>query len=232
MVTAIMQPYFIPYIGYFQMLNAVDQFVIYDNIQFIKSGWMHRNRLLINGKDEYISLPLRKDSYHLYVDQRYLSDIYAEEKRKILRKIQSYQKAPYFDDVFPLVSAILDFEDTNLFQFNYHSIKEINRYLDIDTPIIVSSTIDIDHDLKGQDKVIALCKALNTTTYINSIGGMELYDKEDFLKQGIKLQFIKTMPSEYQQFKNNFVPFLSIIDVMMFNDKQTLKSMLLEYELV
>lgn len=228
-----MQPYFIPYIGYFQLLNAVDQFVIYDNIQFTKKGWIHRNRLLINGKDEYVSLPLRKGSDYLSVDQRYLADIYPTEKQKLLRKIQaSYQKAPYFNDVFPLISAILDFEDQNLFQFNYNSVKEISRYLGIDTPIVVSSTIDIDHDLKGKDKVIAICKALNTTKYINSIGGTGLYDKDEFLEQGIDLQFIKTQPIEYRQFKNEFIPFLSILDVMMFNDKETICKYLCQYEIV
>lgn len=233
MVTAIMQPYFIPYIGYFQLLNAVDQFVIYDNIQFTKKGWIHRNRLLFNGKDEYVSLPLRKDSDYLLIEQRYLADIFVDEKKKMLRKIEAnYKKAPYFNEVYPIIFAILNFEDPNLFWFNYHSIKEINSYLKINTPMIISSSIDIDHDLKGQDKVIAICKALNTTKYINPIGGLDLYDRDVFLSNDIELRFMETRSVQYRQLKNNFIPFLSIIDVMMFNDKEVLKNLLLEYDLI
>lgn len=219
-----MQPYLFPYIGYFQLMNAVDEFVIYDNIQFSKKGWINRNRILVNGTDAYITLPLKKDSDYLDVKNRYLSDDWNTERKKIINRIsESYRKAPYFTTVFPIIEEIINYENKNLFQFILNSLMQINKYLDITTPLIVSSTIDVNHELKSEKKVIALCKARRAETYINPIGGVELYDKEEFKNAGIELKFLKADNINYPQFKNEFVPFLSIIDVMMFNTKEEVK---------
>jgi hypothetical protein len=224
MKVAIMQPYLFPYIGYFQLMNAVDEFVIYDNIQFSKKGWINRNRILVNGTDAYITLPLKKDSDYLDVKDRYLSDDWEIEKKKIINRItESYRKAPYFTSVFPIIEGIFNYSDRNLFEFISNSLKQINKYLDITTPLIVSSTIDVNHELKSEKKVIALCKARHAETYINPIGGIELYNKEEFKSEGIELKFLKADNIIYPQFKNEFVPFLSIIDVMMFNTKEEIK---------
>lgn len=219
-----MQPYLFPYIGYFQLMNAVDEFVIYDNIQFSKKGWINRNRILVNGTDAYITLPLKKDSDYLDVKNRYLSDDWNSERKKIINRIsESYRKAPCFTTVFPIIEEIINYENKNLFQFISNSLKQINKYLDITTPLIVSSTVDVNHELKSEKKVIALCKARHAETYINPIGGVELYDKEEFKNEGIELKFLKADNINYPQFKNEFVPFLSIIDVMMFNTKEEVK---------
>jgi len=233
MKIGIMQPYFIPYLGYFQLMNAVDQFVIYDNIQYTKKGWINRNRLLINGKDEYITLQIKKDSDYLNVDQRSLADAFETDKNKLLRKIdQAYKKAPMYPEVMPILHEIMNFNEKNLFQFILNTIKVINRYLNIQTPIVISSQVDIDHqNLKAQDKVLAICKALSGTEYINPIGGVELYQRKDFLKEGLQLHFIKTRVVPYPQFNNDFIPFLSIIDVMFFNDKTMMSRLLLEYDM-
>lgn len=224
MKLAIMQPYLFPYIGYFQLMNAVDEYIVYDNIQFTKKGWINRNRVLVNGKDAYITLPLKKDSDYLDVKDRYLSDDWNSEKKKMLNRItESYRKAPQFSIVFPLIEQIINFEDTNLFQFIFNSLILTKEYLDIQTNLIVSSSIDIDHTLRSEKKVIALCKARNANTYINPIGGVELYNKDEFKQEGIELQFLKANNIIYPQFKNEFVPFLSIIDVMMFNSKEEIK---------
>jgi hypothetical protein len=224
MKVAIMQPYLFPYIGYFQLMNAVDEFVIYDNIQFSKKGWINRNRILVNGTDAYITLPLKKDSDYLDVKNRYLSDDWNSERKKIINRIsESYRKAPCFTTVFPIIEEIINYENKNLFQFISNSLKQINKYLDITTPLIVSSTVDVNHELKSEKKVIALCKARHAETYINPIGGVELYDKEEFKNEGIELKFLKADNIIYPQFKNEFIPFLSIIDVMMFNTKEEIK---------
>jgi len=221
MKVAIMQPYLFPYIGYFQLMNAVDEFIIYDNIQFTKKGWINRNRILVNGVDAYITLPLKKDSDYLNIKDRFLSDEWPNERKKTLNRItESYRKAPQFNFVYPIIESILMYEERNLFSFIFNSIKEINQYLDIKTPLIISSSIPINHDLKAENKVIELCKARKATTYINPIGGVELYSKEDFKNEGLELQFLKANNITYPQFKNDFVPFLSIIDVMMFNPKE------------
>lgn len=219
-----MQPYFVPYIGYFQLINAVDQFVIYDNIQYTKKGWINRNRILVDGKDEYITLPIKKDSDYLNVDQRKLADSFFDEKNKILRKLAySYRKAPQYDVVYALMERILEKPEDNLFEFIYKSLLEICKFLEINTEFVISSTLPIDHGLKSQDKVIAICRALNAATYINPSGGVELYSCEPFKQNSIELEFLQTDSVIYNQFKNDFVGSLSIIDVMMFNSPVQIK---------
>ncbi|MCO5947235.1 WbqC family protein [Mucilaginibacter flavidus] len=230
MEVAIMQPYIFPYIGYFQLINAVDIFIVYDNIKFTKKGWINRNRILVNGKDDYITLPLKKDSDFLNIDQRYLADNFDEERNKLLRRIKdAYQKAPYFIEAYTLVEKTINYEEDNLFKFIYNSLTEICKYLDIKTKFIISSTLPIDHELKSEDKVIALCKAVSAIGYLNPIGGVELYSKERFINNGIQLNFLKSATIEYSQFKNEFIPWLSIIDLMMFNSKDKMREFLQLY---
>ena len=189
---AIMQPYLFPYIGYFQLMNAVDEFIVYDNIQFTKKGWINRNRILVNGSDAYITLPLKKDSDYLDIKDRYLSDDWKAESKKMINRItESYRKAPFFESVFPLIEKSLLFEDKQLFNFIFNSLNLTKDFLDIKTSFVISSTIPIDHNLKSTEKVIALCKHQNATAYINPIGGVELYNKEEFKKEGLELKFIK-----------------------------------------
>lgn len=227
MRVGIMQPYLFPYIGYFQLMNAVDEFVLYDNIEYTKKGWINRNRILVNGKDTYISLPLKKDSDFLYVKERYLSESWLSERKKLLNRIsESYKKAPYFQEAYPLLQTILMFEDFNLFNFLYHSIKLLKEYFEIHCSITISSDISVDHNLKSENKVIAICRKRSADVYINAIGGQNLYNNKNFRQEGIDLYFIKMNPFEYKQFNNDFIPFLSIIDVMMFNEKAVIKEFL------
>lgn len=222
MKLAIMQPYFFPYIGYFQLLNHVDEFIIYDNIQYTKKGWINRNRILVNGKDEYITLPLKKDSDFLNVNERNLSDSWTSDRLKLMNKLrESYRKAPFFEEVFPLLEKIILFSETNLFLFICNSIHQMNEFLGIKTPVLTSSAIQIDHALKSERKVIELCLARKANVYVNPIGGLELYNKDVFKNRGIDLKFLKTNNFEYKQFDNKFLPFLSIIDVIMFNSKES-----------
>lgn len=218
MKLAIMQPYFFPYIGYFQLIHAVDKFVIYDNIKFTKKGWINRNRILVNGRDSYITLPLKHASDYLDVRERFLAEAWAHERKTMLNKIAGvYRKAPNFKFVYPLIEECLLFEEKNLFQFIFHSLILVNAYLQIRTPIVVSSTILIDRELRAEKKVKAICKALDATEYVNPIGGVDLYQQDDFRSAGIELCFIKSADIAYEQFDHAFVPWLSIIDVMMFN---------------
>lgn len=229
---AIMQPYFMPYIGYFQLIAAVDQFIVYDNIKYTKKGWINRNRMLQNGNDVMFSLPLKGGSDSLDVCERELAADFNRDK--LLNQFRgAYRRAPYFEQTFPLVERIVRHEDSNLFRFLHHSIVETCGHLGITTKIRISSEIDIDHSLKSQDKVLALCKAAGANTYVNSIGGMELYSKEAFRAQGIELMFIRSKPFEYAQLGNEFVPWLSIIDVMMFNPIETVRTGITNnYELI
>ncbi len=232
MKAAIMQPYFLPYIGYFQLIAAVDLFVVYDNIKYTKKGWINRNRMLQNNKDVVFSLPLRNDSDYLNVCERKLADDFNSEK--LLNQLKNaYRHAPYFAQTIVLVERIMQYEDSNLFRFLLHSIVRICEHLAITTEIRISSGIPIDHDLKNQDKVLALCEAVGANTYVNAIGGIELYSKDVFREQGIDLKFIQSKPFEYSQFGNGFVPWLSIIDVMMFNPLNDIQTYIsTNYELI
>ena len=233
MKVAIMQPYFLPYIGYFHLINSVDEFVIYDNIQYTKKGWINRNKILVNSSDKIITLPIKKDSDYLDIKERVLANIWEQEKIKMLNLIKSsYKKSPYFNKVYPVISSIFEVPNTNLFEFLLNSLHLLNSYLKIKTKITISSDINIDHSLKSTDKVIAICKEFNTTTYINAIGGQKLYNVKDFKNEGIDLKFIKSSPLTYKQYDNEFIPWLSIIDVLMFNKKQDIIKQLNNYTLI
>ncbi|MEK7954052.1 WbqC family protein [Luteolibacter soli] len=232
MKLAIMQPYFFPYIGYFQLMHAVDEFIVYDNIQFTKKGWINRNRILVNGADSYIGIPLKKDSDYLNVVDRYLADVWPEEQKSLLNRLTgSYRKAPHFESVFPLIKEIIQSEERNLFGFLLSSLVKVKNHIGITTPLIVSSSLAIDHALRSEEKVMALCKARNAQVYMNPIGGVELYSKESFRGDGIELQFLKADNIQYPQFSNEFVPFLSIIDVLMFNSQERVRDFLNQYTL-
>jgi hypothetical protein len=229
---AIMQPYFSPYIGYFQLIAAVDLFIVYDNIQYTKKGWINRNRMLQNGKDVIFSLPLKSGSNTLDVRDRELAADFNRDK--LLNQFKgAYRCAPYFAQTFSLLDQIVRYEDRNLFRFLHYSLIKTCEHMGLTTEIKVSSEIAIDHSLKNQDKVLALCESVGASTYVNAIGGMELYSKESFQEKGIELKFIRSKPFAYPQFGEEFVPWLSIIDVMMFNPMETIKeSLVAKYELI
>ncbi len=233
MKIAIMQPYFCAYIGYYQLINSVDKFVICDNLQYTKRGWFNRNRILDNGTGSIFTIPIKKDSSYLNVNHRYLAENSIKARMKTLSQIQSfYKKAPFFSQNYHIVRRLFIQENNNLFDFIYFSVVELCSYLGIKTQIILNSSLDIDHNIKPpQNIVIETCKFLKTDMYINSIGGKELYNKEYFKKEGIDLRFIKSKKIKYAQFNHKFVSWLSVIDVLMFNDIEQIKSYLNEYEL-
>ncbi len=223
MKLAIMQPYFFPYIGYFQLMAAVDAFVVYDNIKYTKKGWINRNRLLSNGTDAGFTLPLQAAPDHCQVVERQLAPNFQADK--LLRQVTgAYHKAPYFTSTLALVAKVCQFTDHNLFGFLIHGLQETAQHLGIATRFVKSSEIAIDHELKGQNKVLALCEALGADTYVNSIGGQDLYSKEIFRARQIDLRFLQPKPLVYPQLGNPFVPWLSIIDVLMFNPLHQVQS--------
>ncbi len=227
-----MQPYFFPYIGYFQLISSVDAFVIYDNIKYTKKGWINRNRILHNNQPALLSLPIKSASDSLDVRDRYLAETFI--RRKMLNQIeQAYKKAPHFQSVFPVISNAINATQNNLFDYVFNSVREVCTYLEIETKIIVSSKIDADLSKTGENKVLEYCNKLGATTYINAIGGQALYSKETFRTNDIDLKFIQTKHLSYPQFGAEFVPWLSIIDVMMFNEKSAIKTFLTTgYELI
>lgn len=232
MRVAIMQPYFFSYIGYFQLISAVDLFIVYDNIKYTKKGWINRNRMLQGGKDVMFSLPLKSDSDSLDVCERVLAADFSREK--LLNQLRgAYRRSPYFAEAFPMVERVVRHEEQNLFGYLQHALLCSCEHLKMKTPIRKSSSIEIDHCLKNQEKVIALAKAVGASTYVNAIGGMELYERDAFRAKGLELKFIRSKAFEYKQFNNPFVPWLSIIDVLMFNPLETVREMVSgNYEMI
>jgi len=228
---AIMQPYFLPYLGYFQLINAVDIFVVYDNIKYTKKGWINRNRYLMNGAPSTFSIPLKKAPDSLQVQDRFIADEF-DRAGLLARFHQAYRKAPFYASAFERVAATVTHPASNLFDFLHNSIVEVCEYLNIRTKIVVASQIETDHSLKSQDKVVALCKKVGGAVYINPIGGRELYHRDAFMAHGIDLKFLQPRPVKYEQLGDAFVPWLSIVDVMMFNSSQSCSELLTEYELI
>ena len=225
---AIMQPYFLPYIGYWQLIGAADAFVVYDNIKYTKKGWINRNRFLLNAKEALFSLPLRKGSDFLDVNQRYLADSF--DREDLLNRFrEAYRKAPEYSAFMPTLEDIVRCPSANLFDYVRHSIEKVCSYLELRTPVIVSSAIDCDHSLKAAERVQAICKALGAKTYINLIGGVNIYNNQRFNENGIDLKFLKSEFQSYPHASSTFVPWLSIIDVIMFNNKMRLSELLNEY---
>jgi hypothetical protein len=233
MTIAIMQPYFLPYIGYIQLMSAVDTFVLYDDVAFINRGWINRNRLLVNGKEFLFTVPLKEASQNKRIrDIAFGDDL--KWRGKLLQTIrQSYRKAPQFEPVWPLVERIINVESANIADYIQHSLFQIAAFLTLPVRIVPSSTVYGNEHLRAQDRILDICRQEQATRYINPIGGQELYDKPTFARAGIDLFFIQSKPIDYVQFPGQeFVPWLSILDVLFFNDPAQIRALLTEYELI
>ena len=255
MKLAIMQPYFFPYIGYFQCIKAVDKYILYENVDYIRKGWMHRNRVLI--KDHmpvYINVPIVEKSSHkkIYEIQIDPSSVWKKKLLKLL--VMNYKGSHYFNEVFPVIENLINTEETLLFKYNSELTKGISHFLDIQTEIVSenSNYLPLEEMLNGIDdnnyhefpellvtkplkkaaRILKICSAEDATTYINAIGGEELYSKEEFKAYGVELSFLKTQPFSYPQFSKSFHPYLSVIDVLMHNGKEGTKRLLTQYDLV
>ena len=231
MKIGIMQPYFFPYLAYWQLIKAVDKYVVYDDVTYIKGGWISRNNILLDGDKYMITLPLDNPSSFRKINEiEVTSNI--KQRQKVLRTLEAaYKKAPYYNDVMPWIEELI-LDSKTIADLNYKAIKKILDYLDIDTEIVISSKLDKNNELKGQDKVIHINKLLGSDTYINAIGGVDLYTDSAFSREGIKLQFLQMGDFSYRQFNNEFVEGLSIIDVLMFNDRDKIEEYLDCYTLL
>ena len=226
MTLGIMQPYFMPYIGYWQLMAAVDKYVIYDDVNFIKKGWINRNNILINGSKQLFSISLEGVSQNKLINEIQIADDFVKLRKTIS---MAYSKAPYYEETMELLDQIFTFESKNLAKFLENSIRLVADYLGFDTEIILSSDVEKDNSLRGQEKILEICKNLNADVYYNAIGGQELYHKDDFDALGVDLKFVQSEITAYKQLKNEFVGGLSIIDVLMFNSKTEVQNMLKQY---
>lgn len=235
MKLSIMQPYVFPYIGFFHLIEATDKIVFYDDVTFIKSGWINRNRILINGKDYLFTIPLLKASSYKLINETELHPIlFFNWKNKFLKTIeQNYSKAPYYKEIKEIIYNVFNTKYSNISDLAINSIITVYEYLNKDIKWMKSSiSFPETKDIKKADRLIQINKNLGYQNYINAIGGQELYNKEYFNSKGIKLSFVKSQKVKYKQFDNDFVPWLSIIDVLMFNSKNTVKEQFDAYNIV
>lgn len=209
---ALMQPYFFPYIGYWQLISSVDLFVVYDDVNYIKQGYINRNRLTSRGSVNYITLQLEGASSNRLINEVSVG----QNREKLVEMVRHfYSKSNYFNECFDVVCGLIMFRDNNLARYLYNSIKGICEYLDINTHIVLSSENCFGKQLRSKERVIEICKGFGAERYINSIGGTKLYSKDEFNTHGVCLEFLRSGPLSYKQDNNEFVPNLSIIDVMM-----------------
>lgn len=228
MKVGIMQPYIFPYIGYFQLIYAVDKFILLDDVHFIKRGWINRNCIIINKQVHQFYIPLSNASQNNLIKDVEISNAF-NWRNKLLKTINySYKKAPFFSSVYPLIECIVLKKEKNISKFVYYSLINILNYLAVKTSVIASSGIYNNSHLKGQERIIDICQKENASVYLNPIGGQKLYNKDCFSKKRINLFFIKSKFSN--QSDKSIVP-LSIIDLLMNHSKEELQSMLNDYDL-
>ena len=229
MTFAVMQPYLFPYLGYYQLVNAVDKFVFYDDVTFIKGGYINRNNILSNGKAQRFTIPVPGMSSNTLINELKFD----KNVKKVLKTIeQSYKKAPYFESVFPLVNSVLSDENRCVEHVCAKSILLVFEYLGIKKDFYYSSKLEYKRDLSAADKLIAMAEVLKSSAYTNSPGGKSLYNKEYFTSKGIELSFIEIEKYRYSQKSEEFIPHLSMIDVLMYNSKADTVNLLIKYNLV
>lgn len=226
MKIGIMQPYFFPYIGYWQLMNVVDTYVIFDDVNYINRGWVNRNRILFNGQPRYFNLPMCGASQNKMINQIAVDKEENLKKRNLNILKEAYHMAPFFNEVFPMIKEIMNSEAEDLASFIADSFRFLCFYLGIESRRILSSQIEKDLSLRGEEKIIHMCEKLGADHYINAIGGVELYHEEKFRTHSIKLSFLRTDDIIYKQFDNEFIKNLSIIDIMMFNPRERVQQML------
>lgn len=228
---AVMQPYLFPYIGYFQLINAVDAYVLYDDVQWIR-GWINRHTILQNGEETKVTLAVDKHGSRDLINQVSFTSN-PELKADYLNKISNaYRHAPYFKETFSLVEDVVNYENRNVPKLIEYSLRLLKSRLGITTELLFSSDIDYNRDVNAQNKIIDITQKLNGETYINNINGQHLYNREDFAIQNLTLKFLEKEIDVYPQFGKEFVPYLSIIDVLMFNDLETVQKMITKGKLV
>lgn len=229
---AVMQPYIFPYIGYWQLIYAVDRFIIYDDVNFINRGWINRNRILINKFPAYITFPLYQSSQN-----KRICDISLQQlpiwRNKLIKTIEmNYGKSPFFNDVFPIVENIIFYKSDNLSDYIANQLQRLAVFMGIETEIVQTSRSYENNDLSGQERILDICRREGASTYINAQGGLAYYDANSFQSAGINLHFIVMRSLPYKQRTNGFVPYLSIIDALMEVGPTQIKQHLDAFELV
>ncbi|WP_353777937.1 WbqC family protein [Winogradskyella sp. 3972H.M.0a.05] len=233
MKVAIMQPYIFPYLGYFHLVDAVDTFVFYDDVNFVKKGFINRNRILLNNQAHTFSIPCKSISQNKRINKTFLNFDLPERKKLIHTLEHAYKKAPFYGEIMNTIEPLLmDTNQQTIADIASESIKLISEYLKLETAFQYSSVEYSDTvNLNRTERLIEISNQVGAKTYVNAIGGKDLYTKQEFEDKGLQLKFVNSNLRPYKQFENEFVSSLSIIDVLMFNDTDTILQMLEDFTL-
>ena len=236
MKLGIMQPYYFPYIGYFQLIHAVDRYVFLDTTQYVRRGWMNRNRIInIKEGTTYITVPVEKSPQGTAINDMRIDNSKDWKNTTISQLNEVYKKrAPYFSEVIDLVRRTLDSSNDSLSELNIQSISCVFEYLEMPFEFDVFSKMDLDipNDCKGDEWTFHITNRMGYETYINPPGGRSFYDTEKFNAVGIDLKFIQPNLSIYNQEIGRFESGLSILDVLMFNSVPDVRTMLSDYKIL
>lgn len=239
MTLGIMQPYLFPYLGYFQLMNCVDKYLFCGDMQYIRWGWVNRNQLRIHNLNQpyFFTFPAAGDDHRKKINERHYENL-KRSCDKLKRSIcQDYRKAVNFEEAYSVVEEALSFQEDNVARFNMHANEAIARYLGIGAEISCTDIVEDEefwHEfnrLDREERGVYLCQYYKARTFINAIGGTALYRKEFFAENGIELCFLRMDDVVYPQFGKEFIPNLSIIDVMMHNRPDALRLLLKQYRL-
>jgi hypothetical protein len=229
---AIMQPYFFPYLGYWQLIHAVDRFVFYDDVNYIKQGWINRNRVIVNGQPSYITVPIKDASPYKKINELFIDNT-AFRRDKMLKTIDAaYRRAPHFLEAMPIVESIIFYQAKNLSDYVKNSIYKISNAVGITTEIVNSSSKYENKHITAQDRILDICIREHADTYINPQGGQNLYEAKVFYRRNIDLQFLIMRPVKYKQKSDEFIPYMSIIDPLMQIGLEGVSDYLNEYDLM
>jgi len=229
-----MQPYLFPYIGYFQLMAAVDRWVVYDDVTYIKRGWINRNNLKVNGQRCLFTVPVAGASqFQRICDVKLDAEGYDRWRVRFRRTLQqSYGHAPHFAEAFGLVDDVLSPGAQTIAELNLRGLLAVRAYVGLGAEIVPTSRRYGNQDLRGQNRILDICRREGADTYINAIGGTELYDGRTLSAQGVTLRFLEPDAVAYPQGGGGFVPHLSVIDAMMHNDRAKVRSLIQSYRLV
>lgn len=216
---AVMQPYLFPYLGYFQLMAAVDRFVVLDDVNYINRGWINRNRILVGGKPHTFTMPLDGASQNRLIRDIDIAADYENWAARFLKTLRhAYSGAANFAKAVSTVESILAFPGRNLSDYLTNSLQLICDFMDIRTEIIPTSSVYDKGGLAGADRIMDICAKDGADTYVNPPGGRELYDEDAFAARGVKLEFLEPVLTEYPQCVDTFIPGLSVLDAMMTAD--------------
>lgn len=231
MNVAIMQPYFFPYIGYLQLMAAVDTFVFLDDVQYIERGWVNRNRIRLREKTHWLGCAVRAASRSLAINQReYLLQDERHGIPAVLAKLHSgYSRAPHYQEGMALLGELLAFPDANVARFNENLLRGLAQSLGLECSFCRSSELELSDGLRGEERIIDIAQRVGARRYINPIGGRPLYQSENFEAAGVELRFLRTQVEG--QVLGDKQEQLSAIDWLMMRGCEGIQARLADFDL-